>query len=178
MGVCKCERTRKCEWECARNQQTDVSVLAQVHRSANAHAHAHAQSNGEEEDSTPLNTRFGRPSPESVSIGMYMLSQSVTSVKHDVLGTLHLIRVFLRPSSRAPAVERIESARCACQARCEALRGVARHRSFAKRCADPVGKRRKEQLACPALCSLFCKLSTVVIRCHKLSGGVVNIGRV
>ena len=56
--------------------------------------------------------------------------------QHDVFGALHVILGFLRPSSRAPAVERIDPARCVLHARCEALRGVARRRSFAERCAE------------------------------------------
>ena len=85
---------------------------------------------------------------------MHTLSQSHTSVWHAVFGALHFIRFVLRPSSRAPAVERIESARCVLQARCQALRGAARRRSFAKRCADPVGKRRRARPEFPALCGL------------------------
>ena len=73
---------------------------------------------------------------------------------------MHLIRFFLRPSSRAPAVERIESATGVLQARREVLRGVARRheaprgvarrRRFATRCADPVVKRRREGCAFPS----------------------------
>ena len=82
-------------------------------------------------------------------------------------------RVALRPSS-------VSCPRDACckrvARRCEALRGVARRRSFAKRGAGPAGKRRKERPACPALCSLFDKLSKVVISCHK-RGGAMDVIR-
>ena len=76
---------------------------------------------------------------------------------------MQLIRLFLRPPSRAPAVERIESARCVLHARCQELRGVAmrrsfaRRRSFAKRCADPAGQRRKQRPACAALAGMLDK---------------------
>ena len=52
---------------------------------------------------------------------MHTLSQSHTSVQHDVFRASHLILGFLRPSSRAPAVERIEPARCVLQARRQAF---------------------------------------------------------
>ena len=54
--------------------------------------------------------------------------------QHDVVGALHFrILGFLRPSSRAPAVERLDPARCVLHARCEARRGAAVLRSVALR---------------------------------------------
>ena len=134
-------------------------VVAHVSRSANAHANVNVNAGahvyalvgpGAWGDSTGSARAAGTALP--VLIGVQMVSQSHTSAEHDSFGALLLIRFFLGPSSRAPTVERIDSARCALHARRGALRGVARRRSFAMRCADRVGKRCKERPALPALC--------------------------
>ena len=144
-------RIRLCfEFECHREPNVNY-VVAHVNRSASACAVVNANACSYVDTLPVPGARGGTGSTgcrrileglNASSVGMYTPSQSHRSVLHDVFGALHLIRFFLRPSSRAPAVERIESARCVLQARGEALRGVARRRSFAARVAEacmPIG---------------------------------------
>ena len=91
-------------------------VLAQVHRSANAHARTRKIDRFVYGRKPLLEHWTGRIYEYKFDWNIHVVATSYVC-QHDVLGALHFILAFLRPSSRAPAVERIVSATCVLQSR-------------------------------------------------------------